>query len=62
MSSHFDALAPGSTTFDNFLMPARLKAHNLGRGQDFSMLQIVEAIRKETRFDFFLQHYWLSVR
>jgi UDP-glucose 4-epimerase len=47
-----DALAPGSTTFDNCPTPARFKAYNLGRGQGFSVLQIVEAMRKETGFDY----------
>ena len=47
-----DALAPGSTTFDDCPTPARYKAYNLGRGQGFSVLQIVEAMRKETGFDY----------
>ena len=47
-----DALAPGSTTFDNCPTPARFKAYNLGRGQGFSVLQILEAMRKETGFDY----------
>jgi UDP-glucose 4-epimerase len=47
-----DALAPGSTTFDNCPTPAQYKAYNLGRGQGFSVLQIVEAMRKETGFDY----------
>jgi UDP-glucose 4-epimerase len=47
-----DALAPGSTTFDNCPTPARFKAYNLGRGQGLSVLQIVEAMHKETGFDY----------
>lgn len=47
-----EALAPGSTAFDNCPTPARFKAYNLGRGQGFSVLQIVEAMRKETGFDY----------
>ncbi|KAH9983882.1 hypothetical protein BJV77DRAFT_1062321 [Russula vinacea] len=47
-----DALAPGSTTFDNCPTPARFKAYNLGRGQGFSVLQILEAMRKATGFDY----------
>ncbi len=38
-----DALAPGSTVFDNCPTPAQYKAYNLGRGQGFSVLQILEA-------------------
>jgi UDP-glucose 4-epimerase len=48
-----DVLAPDSTTFDNCLAPARLNAYNnLARGQGFSVLQIVEAMRKETGFNY----------
>jgi UDP-glucose 4-epimerase len=47
-----DALAPGSTAFDNCPTPARFKAYNLGRGQGFSVLQILEAMRKATGFDY----------
>jgi nucleoside-diphosphate-sugar epimerase len=47
-----DALAPGSTTFDNCPTPAHYKAYNLGRGQGFSVLQILEAMRAETGFDY----------
>ena len=47
-----DALAPGSTAFDNCPTPARFKAYNLGRGQGFSVLQILEAMRAETGFDY----------
>jgi len=47
-----DALAPGSTVFDNCPTPARYKAYNLGRGQGFSVLQILEAMRATTGFDY----------
>jgi UDP-glucose 4-epimerase len=47
-----DALAPGSTTFDNCPTPAHYKAYNLGRGQGFSVLQILEAMRAETGFNY----------
>jgi UDP-glucose 4-epimerase len=47
-----DALAPGSTAFDNCPTPARFKAYNLGRGQGTSVLQILEAMRKATGFDY----------
>jgi UDP-glucose-4-epimerase GalE len=47
-----DALAPGSTVFDNCPTPARYKAYNLGRGQGFSVLQILEAMRAATGFDY----------
>ena len=47
-----DALAPGSTTFDNCPASARFKAYNLGRGQGFSVLQILEAMRATTGFDY----------
>ncbi|KAI0297619.1 UDP-glucose 4-epimerase [Multifurca ochricompacta] len=47
-----DALAPDSTTFDNCPTPARYKAYNLGRGQGFSVLQILEAMRTTTGFDY----------
>jgi len=47
-----DALAPGSTTFDNCPTSARFKAYNLGRGQGFSVLQILEAMRAATGFDY----------
>src|SRR6266849_590227 len=45
-----DALAPSSTAFDNCLTRARCKAYNLGHGQGFSVLQIFEAMRKETDY------------
>ncbi|TBU42542.1 UDP-glucose 4-epimerase [Dichomitus squalens] len=47
-----DALAPESTAFDDCPTDARYKAYNLGRGQGLSVLQIVEAMRAETGFDF----------
>ena len=47
-----DALEPGSTVFDNCPTPAHYKAYNLGRGQGFSVLQILEAMRAETGFDY----------
>ncbi|KAG1742719.1 THO complex subunit 1 transcription elongation factor-domain-containing protein [Suillus paluster] len=47
-----DALAPESTTFDNCPDDARYKAYNLGKGKGMSVLQIVEAMRKATGFDF----------
>jgi UDP-glucose 4-epimerase len=46
-------VAPDSTTFDNCPGPARLNAYNnLARGQGFSVLQIVEAMREETGFNY----------
>lgn len=47
-----DALAPESTIFDNCPDDARYKAYNLGKGKGMSVLQIVEAMRKATGFDF----------
>ncbi|KAH9171037.1 THO complex subunit 1 transcription elongation factor-domain-containing protein [Lactarius sanguifluus] len=47
-----DALAPGSTVFDNCPTPAQYKAYNLGRGQGFSVLQILEAMRAATKFNY----------
>ncbi|KAI9067221.1 UDP-glucose 4-epimerase [Trametes sanguinea] len=47
-----DALGPESKVFDNCPTEARYKAYNLGRGKGMSVLQIVEAMRKETGFDF----------
>jgi len=47
-----DALALGSTVFDNCPDEARYKAYNLGTGKGSSVLQIVEAMRKATGFDF----------
>jgi aldose 1-epimerase len=45
-----DALAPDSKTFDGSV--ARFKAYNLGKGKGLSVLQIVEAMRKATGFDY----------
>ena len=47
-----DALAPGSRVFDDCTDAARYKAYNLGRGRGMSVLQILEAMRKATGFDF----------
>ncbi|KAH9884633.1 UDP-glucose 4-epimerase [Cubamyces lactineus] len=47
-----DALAPESKVFDNCPSDARYKAYNLGKGKGMSVLQIVEAMRKATGFDF----------
>lgn len=47
-----DALAPESTIFDNCPEAARFKAYNLGKGRGMSVLQIVEAMRKATGFDY----------
>ncbi|KAH7916389.1 THO complex subunit 1 transcription elongation factor-domain-containing protein [Hygrophoropsis aurantiaca] len=47
-----DALSPESTVFDNCPDDARYKAYNLGKGRGMSVLQIVEAMRKATGFDF----------
>ncbi|KAJ8523069.1 hypothetical protein ONZ45_g447 [Pleurotus djamor] len=46
-----DALAPGSSAFEN--APTKgYKAYNLGKGRGMSVLQIVEAMRKATSFDY----------
>ena len=47
-----EALAPDSKVFDNRLDSARYKAYNLGKGKGMSVLQIVEAMRKATGFDY----------
>ena len=47
-----DALAPESKAFDDCPSEARYKAYNLGRGQGMSVLQIVDAMRKATGYDF----------
>ncbi|KAF7969001.1 hypothetical protein HWV62_28666 [Athelia sp. TMB] len=47
-----DALAPESTVFENCPDDARYKAYNLGKGKGFSVLNIVEAMRKATGFDY----------
>ncbi|KAI0040660.1 UDP-glucose 4-epimerase [Auriscalpium vulgare] len=44
-----DALEPASTVFGDAV---RYKAYNLGRGQGYSVLQMVEAMRKATNFDY----------
>ena len=47
-----DALAPTSKVFDSCPGEARYKAYNLGRGKGVSVLQIVDAMRKATGYDF----------
>jgi UDP-glucose 4-epimerase len=47
-----DALVPGSRIFDNCPDSARYKSYNLGKGRGMSVLQIIEAMRKTTGFDF----------
>jgi len=47
-----DALAPESTIFANCPDDARYKAYNLGKGKGMSVLQIVEAMRHATGFDY----------
>jgi len=47
-----EALGPDSNVFDNCPDPARYKAYNLGKGKGMSVLQIVEAMRKATGFDY----------
>lgn len=47
-----EALAPESKVFDNCPTEARYKAYNLGKGRGMSVLQIVEAMRKATGFDY----------
>ena len=47
-----DGLAPESKIFDDCPTEARYKAYNLGRGKGMSVLQIIEAMRKATGFDF----------
>ena len=47
-----DALAPSSTACDNCKPPTPYKAYNLGRGQGFSVLQILEAMRAATGFNY----------
>jgi UDP-glucose 4-epimerase len=46
------ALAPESKIFDNCPDEARYKAFNLGKGKGMSVLNIVEAMRKATGFDY----------
>ena len=47
-----DALAPDSKVFDDCAGEARYKAYNLGRGRGMSVLQILEAMRKCTGFEY----------
>ena len=47
-----EALAPDSRVFDNCPSPAKYKAYNLGKGKGMSVLQIVEAMKKATGFDY----------
>ncbi|KAH9949329.1 UDP-glucose 4-epimerase [Amylocystis lapponica] len=47
-----EALGPNSTVFHNNPTEARYKAYNLGKGHGMSVLQIIEAMRKATGFDF----------
>ncbi len=47
-----DALAPESKVFEDCPSDARYKEYNLGRGKGMSVLQIGEAMRAETKFDF----------
>jgi len=47
-----DALSPESKIFDNQPTSASFKAYNLGKGKGMSVLQIVDAMRKATGFDY----------
>ncbi|CCL98898.1 uncharacterized protein FIBRA_00905 [Fibroporia radiculosa] len=47
-----DALAPQSKVFDNCPGEGRYKAYNLGKGKGMSVLQIVDAMRKATAYDY----------
>ena len=47
-----NALADDSKVFDNCPTASRYKAYNLGKGKGMSVLQIVEAMRKATGFDY----------
>jgi aldose 1-epimerase len=47
-----EALSPESSVFDNCPGAARHKAYNLGKGKGTSVLQIVDAMRKATGFNF----------
>jgi nucleoside-diphosphate-sugar epimerase len=48
-----DALGPSSAIFSSLPAEApRYKAYNLGKGKGMSVLQIVEAMRKATGFDY----------
>jgi UDP-glucose 4-epimerase len=46
-----EALTPNSKVFDS-TPDAKFKAYNLGQGKGVSVLQIIEAMRKATGFDF----------
>lgn len=47
-----EALSDESKVFDNCPTEARFKAYNLGKGKGLSVLQIVEAMRRATGFDY----------
>ncbi|KAI0095149.1 THO complex subunit 1 transcription elongation factor-domain-containing protein [Irpex rosettiformis] len=47
-----EVLTDDSTIFDNCPTQAHFKAYNLGKGKGMSVLQIVEAMRKATGFDY----------
>ncbi|EIM83257.1 UDP-glucose 4-epimerase [Stereum hirsutum FP-91666 SS1] len=47
-----DALSDHSKVFENTPGEARYKAYNLGRGRGFSVLQILEAMKKATGFQY----------
>lgn len=47
-----DGLAPDSNVLDNCPDEARYKAYNLGKGCGMSVLQIVDAMRKATGFEY----------
>jgi UDP-glucose 4-epimerase len=47
-----EALVSESKVFDNCPDEARFKAYNLGKGRGMSVLDIVEAMRKATGFDY----------
>ena len=47
-----DALEDSSMIFKNCPTEARYKAYNLGKGKGMSVLQIMEAMRKATGFDY----------
>jgi UDP-glucose 4-epimerase len=47
-----EALSPESKVFDNLPGGVCFKAYNLGKGKGVSVLQIVDAMRKATGFDY----------
>ena len=47
-----DALTEESRVFDNCPTRAKFKGYNLGKGRGQSVLEIVEAMRKATGFDY----------